>query len=374
MRVALFTDGIYPYVIGGMQKHSFNMARFLARAGVEVDLYHFNQSEKDIRKLELFEESEKKKIRSFVIPFPDSGKLPGHYIRASFQYSCEVYKSFLSNGTVDYIYAKGFSGWKTIDAKFQGKQLPPIGVNFHGYEMFQKADSIKVKLEQFLLKAPVKFNLLHADHVFSYGGRVTELLRKHGVPSAKIKELPAGIEASWLAETVTQTKDIRRFVFVGRYEHRKGIEVLNQVLRSLKSYNFEFVFVGPIPESRRLQLPGISYAGRINEEEALKNILRACDVLVCPSFSEGMPNVILEAMASGLAIIATDVGAVAEMTGTDNGWLIRAGSEPELRTALIQAIGILPAALNLKKNNSLRKIAAHFLWPDLIERLIAYLP
>ena len=42
MRVALITDGIYPYVIGGMQKHSFYIAKYLAKNRVYVDLFHFN--------------------------------------------------------------------------------------------------------------------------------------------------------------------------------------------------------------------------------------------------------------------------------------------------------------------------------------------
>ena len=41
MRIALLTDGIYPYVMGGMQRHSYYLAKYLARAGVHVDLYHF---------------------------------------------------------------------------------------------------------------------------------------------------------------------------------------------------------------------------------------------------------------------------------------------------------------------------------------------
>ena len=43
---------------------------------------------------------------------------------------------------------------------------------------------------------------------------------------------------------------------------------------------------------------------------------------MCPSYSEGMPNVIMEAMSRGLAIIATDVGAVSKLVDEENGWLI----------------------------------------------------
>ena len=58
MRIALITDGIWPYVLGGMQKHSYYLCKYLAQQNVYVDLYHFNQSNYDISKLEFFTEEE----------------------------------------------------------------------------------------------------------------------------------------------------------------------------------------------------------------------------------------------------------------------------------------------------------------------------
>ena len=49
----------------------------------------------------------------------------------------------------------------------------------------------------------------------------------------------------------------------------------------------------------------------------------SCDILLCPSYSEGMPNVILEAMSRGLAIIATNVGAIRLLVSEDNGVLLQ---------------------------------------------------
>ncbi|HEV7232353.1 MAG TPA: glycosyltransferase family 4 protein [Bacteroidia bacterium] len=371
MKVALLTDGIFPYVIGGMQKHSFYLARYLAQAGVEVDLYHFNQSDKDISLLELFSEEEKKHIRSFVIPFPKNGNLPGHYIRSSFIYSQKVYEAFLENGPVDYIYAKGFSAWKMLDAKRKGKSLPPVGINLHGYEMFQPAASFRSSLEQVLLRSPVRFMLSHTDHVYSYGGKITELLLENGVLRSRIKELPTGIDRAWLAEKASGPNPVRRFIFVGRYERRKGIEELNAVLKSLKGMSFEFVFAGPIPEMRQLRLSGVSYAGSIQETGTMMDLLRKSDILVCPSHSEGMPNVIMEAMASGLSVIATDVGAVSAMVDASNGWLIAPGSEQALREAMVSALDIPDEELLMKKKESLRKVETEFLWEKLIPQLIA---
>src|SRR4051812_17523547 len=106
-KITLLTDGIHPYVIGGMQKHSFYLAKYLAKNGIYVDLYHTNQSAYDITKLEFFTEDEKKFIKSFVIDFPDLGKMPGHYIRESYEYSCRIFEVLKKNINVDFIYAKG---------------------------------------------------------------------------------------------------------------------------------------------------------------------------------------------------------------------------------------------------------------------------
>src|SRR5687768_8250808 len=109
MKIALLTDGIYPYVLGGMQKHSYYLVKYLAKNQVHVDLYHTNQSTFDIDQLELFNDEEKKFIRSFAIPMPRSDKYPGHYLRQSFEYSRRVYELFQKNEEADFIYIKGFS-------------------------------------------------------------------------------------------------------------------------------------------------------------------------------------------------------------------------------------------------------------------------
>jgi glycosyltransferase involved in cell wall biosynthesis len=335
-----------------------------------VDLYHCNQSEKDISRLELFSEEEKTRLRSFVIPFPDSGIVPGHYLRESYEYSKRILTAFKLNGKVDYIYAKGFTAWALLDQKRKGVNFPPVGVNFHGYEMFQQPGSLKTRLEQYLLKGPVRFLVTHADQVFSYGGKITSIIRSLGVSREKIIEIPTGIDSSWLNEGALRTGKERRFIFVGRYERRKGIEELNEVLKRLHEYKFQFEFVGPIPQSRQITMPGISYTGNITDPETMRSILCKADVLVCPSHSEGMPNVILEGMACGLAIIGTDVGAVQAMVGESNGWLIRPHSEDDLFEAIRDALTISPERLNEKRSDSLERVKDQFLWDKLIQMAI----
>ena len=62
--------------------------------------------------------------------------------------------------------------------------------------------------------------------------------------------------------------------------------------------------------------------------------METLDVFVMPSFSEATPNSIVEAMACGKPIIATDVGGVAEMIGDDAGVLVRCGEADALAKAM----------------------------------------
>jgi len=369
MRIALFTDGIYPYVVGGMQKHSFYMAKYFAINKVEVDLYHTAPDLSVIENPDCFSAEEKKYIRSFPIAFPKLDKLPGHYIRESYAYASAMYEKFNQRPAVDFIYVQGLCGWKLLEEK--NKINIPVGVNFHGLEMFQQAPDLRSKLEQYLFKKPVLRSMQAADVVFSLGGKLSELMKKNGLPAKKILQIPIGIDAGWLRSVPFETNSIRNFVFIGRYERRKGIEELTAVLKELlPSRNFNFAFIGAIPENKKIQAPNIRYHGSITDVNKIRNILTAADVLVCPSYSEGMPTVILEAMASGLAIIASNVGAVAEQVSGSNGMLIAPGNRAELKQAITRFINMQQPELLQMKQHSVQQIRDSFLWEQIIAKIL----
>ena len=347
MRIALITDGIWPYVLGGMQKHSYYLCKYLAQQNVYVDLYHFNQSNYDISKLEFFTEEERIYINSIIIDFPKSLPFPGHYIYNSYKHSKLIFEAIKDKLPIyDFIYTKGFTGWVLINQKSNGKiKCAKIGVKFHGYEMFQKAPDFKIKLQHFfLLRNPVKIISQKADIVFSYGGKITDIIRSLDVTPEKIIELPSGVESISLSNEIKPAGQILRFLFLGRYERRKGIEELNDAISTIVSkeqkQKTEFHFIGPIPQEKHLQNKAVIYHGEIRDRVKLTAAIKNCDVLICPSWSEGMPNVILEAMANGLTVIATDVGAVNVLVNEKTGYLID-NSVPELIRNEIEKIHFL---------------------------------
>jgi len=142
-------------------------------------------------------------------------------------------------------------------------------------------------------------------------------------------------------------------------------------LNKIKDRKFEFHFVGAIPESKQLKDSHLHYWGSISDSSIIKNILKTSDVLVCPSYSEGMPTVILEGMASGLAIIASDVGAVSEQVSAVNGILVKPGNKEELEQALLQMLNTSTDHLVSMKKHSINCIKERFLWDSIIAKNIS---
>ena len=372
MRIALLTDGISPYVIGGMQRHSFYLAKYFAKNKVYVDLFHFNQSSLNIEQLDCFEEEEKKYINSFVIPFPKPGRLPGHYIYESYIYSKKIFDIIKTTlNQYDFIYAKGFSGWKLIQEKNKGLQCPPIGTNFHGYEMFQEpANKISSKSKKIIINYFTQKILDNSDYVFSYGGKITDILIEvANVSKKKIIEIPSAIENKWLLNEVKQKNPIPNFLFIGRFDERKGLKELNSVLNDLLKNNeleFKFQFIGPIINEVKIIHNKIEYLGEIRDDSNMKKHLEKADVIVCPSYSEGMPNVIMEAMANKMAVIASGVGAVNLLVNEQNGILIFPRNTNELKAAFLLYLKLDKVKLFEQQNNSYEIIKTKFLWDEII--------
>ena len=370
LRILFLSDGMHPFVLGGMQKHSYSLCEQLLKAKARLTIFHALPQGTEIDRDQIdtiFGKNENKpEIRSFY--FPQGDKLPGHYVRDNIRLSHEYYEAAKTNlDQFDMIYGQGFTAYAFIKSRCN----PPVFINFHGYEMFQKAADIRSKAEHLLLRKNVKWMSRNADYVFSFGARIKEILNQLSVPEEKQIEFPLGISKSWLVSEISPNRETRTFVFVGRYERRKGIQELNQAILQMidNKFSFHFHFIGPISSEFQLEDERVEYHGRIDEVERIKKVLRNSDILVVPSYSEGMPTVILESMAQGLAVVGTDVGAISKMVSKDNGELIKAGKVDELYSALKAMLNCNDAKLSDMKQNSLAKFKNNFVWEELIPKL-----
>lgn len=379
MKIALISDGIYPYVIGGMQKHSSSIGVELVKLGHSVDLYHFvlkGNSIPTTDEVNRFHFNSTKGFnKTYCLYFPTSIRFPGHYLWNSYRYSKSVFEIIKNNNaSYDLIYSKGFSSWRLLQKQKELRIKPKIGVKFHGYEMYQFSPNLKIKMQHFMLRPFVKKLNNKADYVFSYGGKITNIIKDLGVPNNKIIEIPSAINKSWLYDKKLNISKSIKFLFVGRFERRKGIEEINKAILNLPINNvdIEFHFVGSIPSKNQIKRNDfkIIYYGEIIDEESKKKIYDKCDILMCPSYSEGMPNVILEAMSRGLAIMATDVGAVRLLVSEDNGILLNNSNEILIRKAISKIILMDKKLILNMKENSIKIIKENFLWQNIIYKFL----
>jgi glycosyltransferase involved in cell wall biosynthesis len=141
-------------------------------------------------------------------------------------------------------------------------------------------------------------------------------------------------------ETPTPPSDPIVFLYAGRFETEKGIDELLDALEIVGERNdFVFNFVGSGSRLARIEAYStrnrcIRYSGKFAHRE-MPRIYQAADVFVLPSLTEGMPAAVLEAMATGLPIIATEVGQIPHIINDGvEGIIVRPGRADELAKAI----------------------------------------
>jgi glycosyltransferase involved in cell wall biosynthesis len=129
------------------------------------------------------------------------------------------------------------------------------------------------------------------------------------------------------------------FGYVGSFEPRKGLRTLAQawlaVAESLPAAHLLLAGKGSEEGVLREMLAGAPRVRWLGYRRDVPNVMAALDVLVLPSFVEGAPNVVQEAMAAGVAVIATAVSGTPELVSDgEHGLLVPPGDAAALAAAL----------------------------------------
>jgi colanic acid/amylovoran biosynthesis glycosyltransferase len=214
---------------------------------------------------------------------------------------------------------------------------PPWSFTVHGPEEFDKPELIGLseKLR----------NCAFVAAISSYGRSQLYRLMHHSL-WPKVQVIHCGLEDEYFESATNPPPTRRRLVCIGRLCEQKGQLLLLEAARRLATtgMNFELVLAGDgelraeieqFISDHKLE-PFVRVTGWISSQQ-VRDEITAARALVLPSFAEGLPIVVMEAMALKRPVISTFIGGIPELvTPGEHGWLIPAGDVEQL-VKVIQA-------------------------------------
>ncbi|HBX68776.1 MAG TPA: glycosyltransferase family 4 protein [Chloroflexi bacterium] len=187
-------------------------------------------------------------------------------------------------------------------------------------------------------------------------------------PQMPIEIIPNGVDVDHFAP-VERTWNPGRMLFVGRIVYQKGLDVLFQALGGLLDLEWQLTLVGDGNQRPHLEaqaralgmLDRIHFTGWLTGEAVVEQYQRA-NLYVAPSRHEGMPNVVLEAMASGLPVIASQIAGNEELvTPGFNGMLVPSGDAAALQSSLREML-TSPERQQSMGAASRQRVVASYTW------------
>lgn len=166
--------------------------------------------------------------------------------------------------------------------------------------------------------------------IVAVSGAAAEVLIAAGVSPARIRVIENGIDLRRFSSAPEAAGQVRRVLAIGRLVPQKGFDLLVAAMSGLP--DLELSIVGAGPEALNLAGPRVELAGFVAD---VPGRLARAELLVVPSRWEGFGLVAVEAMASGVPVIASDIPGLREVVG-DAAALFPAGDVGALRRLIAE--------------------------------------
>ncbi len=223
-------------------------------------------------------------------------------------------------------------------------------------------------LEKKLFKKIDTFYALSDDEI-NYLKRIT--------PKSKVKFQTMGISEKYyiiqnkkeLREKLKLNINKKYILYIGRIKTTKGIKELLDAMKKIDNKSIGLLIIGGGADydkynkyTKGINLKNVKFLGEIYGDKKL-DYLSACDCLILPSYTEGAPVVLMEAIAKNLPVIVTDVGGISKMIANGReGIIIRPRSSEEIIKAIENILKW--------KDKDIRKHAEKYKWRRIIKNTI----
>jgi glycosyltransferase involved in cell wall biosynthesis len=253
-------------------------------------------------------------------------------------------KAMLSRESRAIVHSHGYKPDILLAALGVPRRLPCFATCHSWY-----SETVKLKALEFLDKRAVR----RFDHVVAVSEEICRDLRASGMPINRLSKIDNGISVPTLDAHTREairaewrvSPGEKLIVQIGRFAKSKRNSMLLKALVVLSGdVKAKVALVGDGEErsalveyARSVGLDGrVIFAGYRRDAAA---IMEAADALVITSNKEGLPIVVLEAMAVGCPIIATAVGSIPEVLSPESAWIVPVDDDAALVQALREALG-----------------------------------
>jgi glycosyltransferase involved in cell wall biosynthesis len=281
--------------------------------------------------------------------------------------------SWLRNAHISHLHAHFGTNAAEVAMLVNALGGPSWSFTVHGPEEFDKASLIK--LDEKLRRA----NFIAA--VSSYGR--SQLMRLVASEHwSKIKIIHCGVDTDFYDRAGSEAQSSPRLVCVGRLSAQKGHLILIEATRRLveEGVRFELVLAGDGELRAEIESAIKRYGlqkfvritGWVSSEQVRDEIL-AARALVLPSFAEGLPVVIMEAMALHRPVISTFIAGIPELVRPHiDGWLVPAGDVQGLVAAIRECLEAPVNTLARMGRDGHERVLARHNVDDQAEKLKGY--
>jgi glycosyltransferase involved in cell wall biosynthesis len=305
MRILRVAQKAYPDVTGGGAYHVHAMSRDQVAMGHDVTLVTVG----DGPRREFRDGYE-------VLRYPSRASVLGNDIAPGVAWYLARHGS-----EYDVVHAHSHLYFSTnLAAAFRRLSETPLAITNHG--LFSQ--NAPEEVFHWYLRTVGKWTFDSADVVFCYTEADEERLREYGV-STDVAVVPNGIDRGRFTpegEVHEAMPDGPTVLFVGRLVEGKqpgdALEAFAGVLEEHPEASMVFVGEGPLREELEREAESMGVDGSVRflghlEYEEMPSVYRGAGVLVLPSRAEGLPRTVLEAMASGLAIVSSDLPQIRDV-------------------------------------------------------------
>ena len=301
-RIAHFID---TFVFGGAERVLIDLTAALGDYGFETAIFHFGHPE-------ITAECDRKGLSHFIVPghnlYKSTKTLPLFALK---------FRSFIKKHKVSLLHSHLFGPIVAGSMAAFLARIPHVGTLHDVYIVEEKPARIKLLQLAALLGTKLITVSKQMEKFYTLSGffpRNTFQTIYNGVDTSQYNPLQSPIVRKQLG---LQSTDFL-IAAVGRLVKLKGFDLLIAALSELKNPRVKLIIIGDGPESEPLKELSDKLNVRdqtlfLGFREDIPALLTAANLFVLPSYSEGLSRSLLEAMASGLTCVATNVGGNPEL-------------------------------------------------------------